>query len=110
MVCTRGGIGLLQLTAKQTYDGFMICDAPFGSDENRAPLLDGIALEMDGEDVTEKIENKYGLCLWVAHPMTPGKHSLGLKCVPASSVCPFCAAHNLHAPMQHGEGWARARA
>ena len=77
-------MGLLQLTAKQAYDGFMVCEAPFGSDAHRAPLRDGIALEMDGEDVTDKIETKYSTCLWVAHPMTPGKHTLGLKCVPAS--------------------------
>jgi hypothetical protein len=99
----------------------MVCDAPFGSDEIRAPLRDGIALEMDGEDVTDKIDDKYSMCLWVAHPMTPGKHTLGLKCVRALSVYPPCAAHNLqcsmHAPMSVRSsfvlsmvrGWVRAR-
>lgn len=73
------------------------------------PLAAGhLKLEVDGEDVTDKVHKKgdmpplrnklnarskagkngqqgsveYPLCLWVAHPMTPGEHTLGLSCVP----------------------------
>jgi hypothetical protein len=85
----------LQLTAKQTYDGFMVCDAPMCCGNGRVGLHDNVVMEMDGEDVMDNIEKEGNKgCMWVAHPMTPGVHTLGFKCVLEKSPRSRVDRHN----------------
>jgi hypothetical protein len=95
-------------------------DRGTGCDHYRMPLaVPGVlALEVDGKDVSDKIhkhgagpeirklesvsrnnKEQYNMCLWVAHPMGPGEHTLGLKCAPHPPL-PVTAmptyAHGIH--------------
>jgi hypothetical protein len=94
----------LQLTAKQTYDGFMVCDAPMCCGNGRVGLHDNVVMEMDGEDVMDNIEKEGNKgCMWVAHPMTPGVHTLGFKCV--LRPVPGWIDTTLIASRESGPGW-----